>query len=768
MIKAKVRLNGRKPQMFPKNNQRYEDGEFAILCFDLIEEIEGNVIMNQYGNIIIKGNMPYIDDTDIEYTVTLKESPSSFGMQYDCLYIGVQYEIKTDEQKRIFLSSFLTEIQVDSLFEQFEDPIIPIEQGDIESLCKVKGIGESTARNMILKYEENSQYTEAIVELVNYGLTLPMIKKLASFYGSPSTLVKKMKDNVYELADEIDGIGFKKADEMAINNGMELWDDRRLIAYITHILTEGAEQGFSWIDSSILVDKIIGELYEHDIKDIIRVVSLLKEEGVLWNGEHGKVALQSYYDLERKIAKELLRIANGVSHLEFDGWEDRVLQAEKLQGWEFTDEQRDGIEQCLRNNLMVITGKGGSGKSSTVLGAVMALGDVLFAQCALSGKASARLEEVTGYKASTIHRLLNYSPNNYEENGNSVFGYNKKCPLYHDIIILDELSMVGGSLFLSLIEAIPTGSKLILLGDMAQLPSIGSLSLQRDVIESPVIPTVTLTKIHRQAQKSAIITDSIAMSEGGQIIESDFTGKQVRGELQDFELDIYHDKDLTVPKILEHFREKLKWANNEIMDVQVIVPMNTRGASSVYKLNLKLQEIYNPEGFGKQEIESSQGKDMPFVFRIGDKILNTKNNYQILEDDTKLKEGQKPETIPVFNGYTGVVIGIRKGNLIVDFPILKKTVVLPYDHWRGNFGVQLGYASTCHKQQGSSIKYPICAIDYGHYTMLTREWVYTGITRTSKYGTLIAENKALRYAVTKTATMIKQTFLQQLLLELSS
>lgn len=774
-IKIKATLNKRKPQLFPKFNQTYESGEYAILCFDVKEVIEGEPIINQYGNVVVKGYMPYIEDHKKIYNITAEESESKGEMQYTALFVGEDIDLSSPEAQRVFLETILTDTQVDELYKTYENPIVYIEQGDIESLTKVKGIGKPTAEKIIKKYEENKDYSTSIVELANFGLTLHMIKKLTDYYGSPLTLVEKIKNDPYILADEVDGIGFKKADGIALSNGESENSTKRLRAYIKHILSEAGESGYSWISSSVLVDRIESELYEFQIETIIDVVEKMKKDGILLDGEKGKVALKYYYELEEQIATELFRLKNSQGDFDFEGWEDRVKVAEKLQGWEFTEEQIEAIKMIMSKQVCVLTGKGGVGKSSTVLGAIKALGNVYFAQCALSGKASARLKEVTGYEAHTIHRLLGFDPNSFKEN-KSMFIHNRENQLSQKVVILDEFSMVGGSLFLSLIESIPSGSKFIMIGDKGQLPSIGSLNLASDITDSPTIPTAYLTKIHRQATKSAVIVDSIKISEGEQIVDSSFDGVDIRGELQDLELDIHNNKELTTKKIVKHFKEKLALSGNDIMEVQVIVPMNTRGESSVFELNPLLQNIYNPYSPNKREIQVSFGKKYTSTFRVGDKLINVKNNYKLKEYKNErldlswyeeLEETYEPPNIPVFNGFMGELRDIKGTDLIVYFPLLEKEIIIPKGHWQGDNGVMLGYASTCHKSQGSGFKYPICAVDYSHFMMLTREWVYTAITRTTKHCTLIAENKALKYAINQSAIEEKQTFLPILLDRLS-
>lgn len=774
-IKFIGKVNRRNPQLFPKGGKSFSEGEFAILNFDVKEKVEGEIKTNKYGNISVKGyNFDPDYDSNKEYVILAKlesEHPI-YGEQWSCLMVNESLDIKDPKQQKIFMQSFLTESQIRNLFNAFENPLAVIESGDTEKLKKVNGIGEKTSELIIKKFNDNKDYSEAYIELCSYGLTTGTIKKLCDSYGSAKILINKIKEDPYILASEVNGIGFKRADEMALRSGLGRLSLKRLEAFIKHILNEGALSGYSWISSGVLVDKIENELDSFPLEDIVAVVGTLKEKKIVWDGEVGKVALQKYYKMEVNIMNELLRIKDGNGEYDFKDWEERILRVQKVQGFDFTEEQIQAIKDAMEHQVMIITGKAGSGKTSTVLGAIKALGDVSFAQCCLAGKAAARMEEATGYPASTIHRLLGFNPSNYTEENSSPFLHNENCPLSQEIVILDEFSMVGGELFLSLLKAIPTGSKFIMIGDQGQLPSIGALNIASDLTECNTIHTSYLTEIHRQAKKSAVITDSIKVSNGEQIIDKGFVGKEVRGELQDLELDIFDDNSLTTDKAIKHFKEKLAMSNNDIMEVQLVVPMNLRGKTSAYTLNNLAQEIWNPRSNDKKEVCLSIDKEKEYYIRVGDKIINVKNNYKIStvhKDEfdrweTETDEIGDPRKVSVFNGYTGQVIDITSNDdIIAFFPLVGETVIIPKDHWRKDKGINLGYALSCHKIQGSSFKYPICVLDSSHYVMLSREWLYTAMTRSSLYCTVVAENKALRQAINTTSVQNKQTFLRDLI-----
>jgi exodeoxyribonuclease V alpha subunit len=369
------------------------------------------------------------------------------------------------------------------------------------------------------------------------------------------------------------------------------------------------------------------------------------------------------------------------------------------------------------------------------------------------------MTEITNISGYTIHRLLGFIPG-------QGFQFNKNNPLYEDIIIVDEVSMIGGYLFYSLIQAVKNGAKLVMLADIGQLESIGVLNVASDIINSGKTPVVRLDKIHRQAQKSAIITESIKVRNGVQLCDNSFSDKEIRGELQDLELDIYLNKDKTAQKVIEKFKENLPKVNN-IMDIQVILPMKTNGKSSTFNINQELQNIYNPYYPSMKEIEISHSKNLSYKLRINDKVMNTRNNYKTVkynpysEDEEDLFNSDDDYQVftPIFNGNLGIIKGIYSTYMIIDFYTIGE-IIVPQKHWKY---IELGYAATCHKFQGSQSPIVIIGLDFNAYMLLTKEWVYTALTRAQEYCVLCAENKALRYAISHNGVSNKKTHLKDML-----
>jgi len=740
---------------------RHYKNNWGILIVSLLDSINGDVATDKYNCFAVKGVMaePNYQDT---YTVVAKEViDPKWGKQYNLIYMGVLSDMSTGDNQKTFLSKILTPTQIDNLYKTLENPIAVLENGDTQALTKVKGIGIRTAVALIERYKEHVDYSVAYVELDKYGLTPYAIRKIVDSYPSPEIAIQKIKDNPYILADEVEGIGWKKADSIALTTGMHPHAPQRVKAFITYFLEKNAEEGNSYISPSLLMDGIVESIGEEIDDDHLRkIIQDIKDE-LWWNEDKTQIGLKKYYDLEYNIASELLRIANGENKFEYDGWKEKIKMLEKGQGWEFTQQQIDGIQTVLENQLVVVTGLGGTGKSSVVGGMLKALSNYSFSQCALSGRAAARMTEVTGEQGKTIHRLLGYKPPS--------FTFNKNNPLFDDIIIVDEISMIGGFLFYQLLQAIKQGTKVVLIGDIGQLESIGVLNVASDIIGSNVIPVVSLTEIHRQAQKSAIITDSISVRNGVQIFENGYTGNVIHGELKDLELDIYVNKAHTAKKMIEKFKENLPKVDS-IFDIQVISPMKRKGDSCTFQLNQALQDIYNPYNPTLQEIELSFSKDMKYKIRVGDKVMNVKNNYktilksdkrEITEydwDDEECEEDLVVET-PIFNGDMGIVKEISNYDIIIDFNRVGE-IIIPKNHWKF---IELSYACTCHKYQGSESKIVIIGLDNNSFLMLTKEWVYTAITRAKEYCVLCAESKALRYAISHNSVSNKKSHLKRIL-----
>lgn len=754
---------------YPKYSKKVNSGEFAIFSAIVTKRLE-NCDEDLY-SVKLKGNTCTLEyGTTYKVFCKLAESHETYGDTYELVYISKCIDISSKDKQKEFLKNVLNENLVDKLFDEYDDVIKLLEERDVKSLMKIKGIGNQVALKMIDEYEESKDYSAIYMELGQLGLTHTFIKKLVDFYHSPDTVIDIVRNNPYDLV-RVDGVGFKKADEVACKVGIGQYDIRRIKGFLLHHLNDQGEAGKSYLNYQELMKALydtLGFVPEEVVNATAK--SMIDNEDVVVLENGSKVALKRFYDLEKNIMGELLRLQIGrikVIESDFDefeselhkdyipksfnigNWETIIQRVEENQGFSFTDEQKSAIKLSLDNHVMALTGLAGAGKTSTANGICSLYDNYNILACALSGKASVRITEATGLPASTIHRALGYQ--------NGVFLFNKENKLAEDIVLIDEATMINGTLFLSLLEAIPTGAKVIIMGDVQQLTPIGNCQVFADILDSNVLPVVKLTKPHRQALMSGIIPTSIKVANQEQIFGNSFEGNEILGELKDMELDITSSKESMSDTILNHFQTEMS-KYSDIMEVQVCVPMRLKGELSCYNLNTKIQNIYNPKFNDSKEIEillEKKNEDTKkYLIRAGDKVLNTKNNYKCVNVDG--------ETTPVFNGNIGIVKEIADdGYCTIDFVGIGEVLFSKSD----SKNLELAYACTVHKMQGSGFTSTIVGMDTGSYIMNNSELLYTAITRAKKYCVLVGNNYAISKAIQTKEVKTKQTFLRDMLLE---
>ena len=754
---------------YPKYSKKVNSGEFAIFSAIVTKRLE-NCDEDLY-SVKLKGNTCTLEyGTTYKVFCKLAESHETYGDTYELVYISKCIDISSKDKQKEFLKNVLNENLVDKLFDEYDDVIKLLEERDVKSLMKIKGIGNQVALKMIDEYEESKDYSAIYMELGQLGLTHTFIKKLVDFYHSPDTVIDIVRNNPYDLV-RVDGVGFKKADEVACKVGIGQYDIRRIKGFLLHHLNDQGEAGKSYLNYQELMKALydtLGFVPEEVVNATAK--SMIDNEDVVVLENGSKIALKRFYDLEKNIMGELLRLQIGrikVIESDFDefeselhkdyipksfnigNWETIIQRVEENQGFSFTDEQKSAIKLSLDNHVMALTGLAGAGKTSTANGICSLYDNYNILACALSGKASVRITEATGLPASTIHRALGYQ--------NGTFLFNKENKLAVDIVLIDEATMINGTLFLSLLEAIPTGAKVIIMGDVQQLTPIGNCQVFADILDSNVLPVVKLTKPHRQALMSGIIPTSIKVANQEQIFGNSFEGNEILGELKDMELDITSSKESMSDIILNHFQTEMS-KYSDIMEVQVCVPMRLKGELSCYNLNTKIQNIYNPKFNDSKEIEillEKKNEDTKkYLIRVGDKVLNTKNNYKCVNVDG--------ETTPVFNGNIGIVKEIADdGYCTIDFVGIGEVLFSKSD----SKNLELAYACTVHKMQGSGFTSTIVGMDTGSYIMNNSELLYTAITRAKKYCVLVGNNYAISKAIQTKEIKTKQTFLRDMLLE---
>ena len=749
-------------QLYPKT--KHNDGDFAIISCVVNEAIKGDPHESNWGTIVITGNMPYMKaNTKYRFIGTEKYDEKRCSYSCEVGYMDEYTTNLTDKDFELYLGDVLTPAQFKKVKKVAGIKTL-LDNKNIKALAEIKGIGEATAHKILEKYTANKSNASYIARLSSIGVSETMRKKLLDRYKSYGVIIKKLTENPYVLAEDVDGIGFAKADELGLKAGMKKNDTRRIRGLIYHVLNSKSIEGQSYIYFSELLKEIIDKIYNNKESDLDRnllggiLTSMLQSETIWASEDRQYIGLYEVYRLEQALAKEIVRISNQKNKFDYTGWEDEVKQIENEQGWKYTDEQRNGILTSLRDNFVMVVGKAGSGKTTVTnaMSRILSNKNYTIAQACLSGKASLRMQEVTGRDSSTIHRLLEFNP----QGG---FTRNKEFPIDTDVLIIDEVSMVDTRLMLSLLKAVKDTTKVIFLGDPAQLPSIGLGNIMTDLLNHKgIVSVVELTQIHRQAQKSAIITQSIAMRENKLIVPYGFKGVQVLGELQDLTLDVDDNKEDLPTKVLEYYKEGFNKYNN-IMDICVACATRLRGQLSCFNINRLIKLWYNPLKEDSREgvdyIITTVSANYHYVISIGDKVLVTKNNYSAEvwnEDREEFVEGA------VFNGNLGVVTQIGIGFIEMDIDTIGK---VRFKENKYNT-LELGYAVTCHKLQGSQSKRIIVAMDMGGYSLLSSEWGYTAITRAMDEAIVVTEPNALYRCCSNNLNSLKFTFLGMILYKL--
>ena len=752
----KVRLKVRVERIiYPKNGQT--SGSWTIAAFRIEEVLEGEVpeCFQWSLRFTAKGSMPALNALDTYTMVAHLVEDAKYGLQYEVDLMCLDYDLTDKDDQLKFFSFFLTPTQTAALYENCDNPLALLQNHDTKALMKIKGIGPVTAQRMINKYEDSKDLSLAFVRFYDLGLTKGAIEKLVHFYGSPEAAVEVIEKNPYLLIIQVPGYGWAKADAIAMSQGLAHDSDERMGAYLVHYLREQAEMnGNSWVsveDLCVVIDQVCDPQNDERIYELIR--RNIKNHVLYYDKETERVGLMEYRELEQQIANEILRIQRGAAHIEInpERAETIIRSVELEQGFEYTEEQRTAIWNTLNNQFSILTGSAGVGKSSVVNGIahVLEAHNFRVAQVSLSGRAASKLTEITHIEGKTIHRLLKYDP----ESGK--FFHNKENPVPYDIIIGDEVSMWGGEITLSLLQAIPTGAKVLFIGDTKQLEAIGLASVLTDTIKSNTMPTVQLTKIQRQQADSGIITQSLKVACGEQIVGPKTSGVEYRGVRKDFKLVTYIDSALTQSKIIDEFKELYINQHVPANDIQVLVPMRSRGEASCRALNLAIQEIVNgTPSVDEITVPYTDGNyKYSYTYRPNDRIIIMKNNYKTINI-----EGNKE---PIYNGNVGYIKQIGPDFMIVNLTE-QGDIILGAEDYNN---LSLGYAITVHKKQGDSSPYVIGAIDSSSYALMSKELLYTMITRARKYCVLIGQKKILQQAVKISRVKTKQTWLCELLQE---
>lgn len=638
------------------------------------------------------------------------------------------------------------------IVRKFKKDTFRIIEEEPERLAEVKGISERIAREIAAQFEEKKEMRNAMLFLQQYGITTNLSVKIYQAYGCK--LYDIIKENPYKLADDIQGVGFKIADEIARRVGIGLVSDYRIKAGILHVLQKAGTEGHVYLPYLEVMERGM-ELLLIEKEEIEKylVDMMIEKRIVIKELEHEKIIYSSnLYYIELNCAKMLmdLNIEYGCSE---EKLEEQILSIEKKEKIELDEMQRKAVMEAANNGLLIITGGPGTGKTTTINAIIKFFEeeslDILLA--APTGRAAKRMKETTRYEAQTIHRLLELSGNVEESNNGIRFERNEGNPLETDVIIIDEMSMVDIYLIHALLKAIPVGTRLILVGDVNQLPSVGPGNVLRDIIDSKCFHVVELTKIFRQAAESDIIVNAHKINKGEYI---SFDNKS-----KDFFLLQRDNTNVIISIVIQLINQKLpKYVNAEPFDIQVLTPMR-KGELGVERLNQILQEYLNPPSLDKKEKEVSQG-----IFREGDKVMQIKNNYQ-LEWEQKSPYGVTIESgTGVFNGDSGI---IKEINLFAE------TITVEFEEGKHvEYGFQsldeleLAYAITIHKSQGSEYPAVVMPILTGPRMLFHRNLLYTAITRAKNCVTIVGRKEMIQNMIANVSEQKRYSGLEKRLQEL--
>lgn len=686
-------------------------------------------LTNRDGELTCVGTFPYISEGEMLEVSGEYANHNVYGMQLQV----ISHQVKEPEDL-VSIERYLGSGAIKGLgsalagriVRKFKDDTFRIIEEEPERLAEVKGISERKAREISEKVEEKKDMRKAMIYLQKYGISLALAAKIYEHYGQ--SVYRVMEENPYQIADHVQGVGFKTADEIAAKVGIHTDSDFRIRSGIFYVLLQSVTDGHVYLPQEELLRRTM-QLLEVEICDIQKYLMdlAMEKKVVLKEKEDGvRVYPAHYYYLELNSAK-MLHDLNVSYEIAEDAIEKRLQQIEEDAELSLDELQRTAVKEAVRNGVLVLTGGPGTGKTTTINAMIHFFEsegmDIFLA--APTGRAAKRMTEATGCEARTIHRMLElaYAPGN--DDNRMEFARNQENPLETDVIIIDEMSMVDLPLMHVLLNAVMVGTRLILVGDQDQLPSVGAGSVLKDLIKSECFPVITLTKIFRQAEQSDIVVNAHKINRGEEVI--------LDNKSRDFFFLKRQDANTIISVVIALIQKKLpKYVGADPFDIQVLTPMR-KGLLGVERLNTILQQYLNPPDKSKEEKQYGDK-----LFRVGDKVMQIKNNYQ-LEWEIATKYGLVVDKgIGVFNGDIGRIISINSYTETVEVEYEeKKKVNYPFQLLDE---LELAYAITIHKSQGSEYPAVVIPLLQGPRQLYHRNLIYTAVTRAKKCVTLVGSD----------------------------
>lgn len=704
---------------------RNDDNGYTVLSL-LLDEIELTCV--GYLTMINEGEFIRVTGNYTQHPV--------YGEQF----LMESYEIKEPEDAysiELYLSSGaikgIGKALAARIVKRFGDSTFRVIVEEPEKLAEVKGISQRMAKEIYRQFEDKRDMRNAMMFLQKYNISSNLAVKIFQEYGQ--RLYDVIRENPYKMAEDISGVGFKTADEIARRIGIGYDSEYRIKAGIQYVLIQANGEGHVYLPEDELVARAKNILMvdSDSIQHQITALNLEKKIIITEEDNIKLIYLAVFYYMELNIAR-MLHDLNIQYDYDMNILNKRLEKIELMTETTLDKQQRIAVKEAVYNGLLIITGGPGTGKTTTINAIIKVFEseglDILLA--APTGRAAKRMSETTGYEAKTIHRMLELSKLTPGDGGNYTFDRKETNPLETDVLIIDEMSMVDINLMHALLKAISVGTRLILVGDVNQLPSVGPGNVLKDIIDSHSFNMVMLTKIFRQASGSDIIVNAHKINAGEQI--------SLDNKSMDFFLLKRQDANVIIAVMINLIKNKLpKYVNASSFDIQVLTPMR-KGELGVERLNKALQQALNPPSRDKDEKEYHQG-----ILRVGDKVMQIKNNYQIAWE-IKSSHGITTQTgTGVFNGDAGIIkeINLFSEHLIIEFDD-NRLVNYTFSELDE---LELAYAVTIHKSQGSEYPAVILPILDGPRLLFTRNLLYTAVTRAKSCVVIVGSDTMVKFMI---------------------
>ena len=709
---------------------------------------------NEEGELTCVGKFSYIGEGEfLELEGEYTKHPS-YGMQLQVTNHRIKEPEDRESIERYLGSGAVKGIGpalAGKIVAKFGEDTFRIMEEEPERLAEIKGISERKAREICVQVEEKKDLRQAMIYLQKYGISIHLAVKIYQKYGLGTYSV--LEENPYKLADDIEGVGFRTADEIASRIGIHTDSDFRIQSGIFYTLLQSVQEGHVYLEENVLSERA-AQLLEVELKDIEKYLmdlAMTKKVVLKQDGEKVRVYPAQYYYMEMNTARMLKEL-----NINYDEPDDlirrRIDKLEEETESTLDEQQKRAVAEAVKHGIFILTGGPGTGKTTTINAMIryfLSEGmDIRLA--APTGRAAKRMTETTGYEAQTIHRLLEVS-GSPEESSKGGFGRNQDNPLETDVVIIDEMSMVDLALMHALLSSVVPGTRVIFVGDRNQLPSVGPGKVLQDLIESHAFPVMMLTRIFRQAQESDIVVNAHRINAGEEV--------RLDNKSRDFFFLKRQDADVIISVILTLIQKKLpRYVKAKMTDIQVLAPMK-KGLLGVERLNRILQQYLNPPSVKKQEKEYGER-----LFRVGDKVMQTKNNYQ-LEWEIATKYGLVVDKgVGVFNGDIGIVTAIHTYDETVEVEFdEKRKVKYPFKMLDD---LELAYAITIHKSQGSEYPAVVIPLLAGPRQLYCRNLLYTAVTRAKKCVTLVGNETVFREMIQNVDEQKRNTSLAERIQEI--